>query len=72
MESVSNVSRSQQECPTKEKSTFLHYYKTILEKVSFDRQLFNKEYHKAVNTLSQEERAALNGWIRAKRFDAKA
>jgi hypothetical protein len=52
------------------KNTFLDYYKVILEKVSFDPELFYKEYNKAINFLSEEERAALNGWIEAKQLDA--
>lgn len=68
MESGSNVTASVEKSPMNRKNTFLHYYQTVLEKVSFDRQLFNKEYRKAVNMLSHEERAALNGWIKAKRL----
>jgi hypothetical protein len=52
------------------KNTFLDYYKTVLEKVSFDYQLFNKEYRKAVNTLSPEEVAVLNRWIKSREFNA--
>jgi hypothetical protein len=29
------------------KTSFLDYYKMILEKVSFDKKLMNKEYKKA-------------------------
>jgi hypothetical protein len=30
------------------RTTFLDYYKIILDKVSFDHRLFTKEYQKAV------------------------
>ena len=36
----------------------------ILEKVSFDRQLLIKEYHKAVNRLESNEVDELNDWIK--------
>ncbi len=42
---------------------FLDYYKRVLEKVSFDANLFNKEYHKAMNTLAIEDQAALKDWV---------
>jgi hypothetical protein len=51
---------------TKRRNSYLDYYKTILEKVSFDGQLFNKEYRKARNRLSEEEVASLDDWIRSK------
>lgn len=55
---------------TKSKNSFLDYYKTILEKVSFDYQLFIKEYRKAINNLSPEDSAALDGWIESRRLNA--
>jgi hypothetical protein len=70
IESGSIVSRPVQVPVRKWKNTLLDYYKTILEKVSFDSQLFSKEYNKAINALSHEERAALNNWIKARQFDA--
>ena len=33
----------------------LNYFKKILEKVSFDRNLFEKELRKAINSLIAEE-----------------
>jgi acyl carrier protein len=41
----------------------LEYYKSILEKISFDKELFNKEYQKAKETLNQEEQDELIKWI---------
>jgi hypothetical protein len=48
------------------KTTYLDYYKTILDKVSFDRQLFRKEYRKALSRLQEPEQGTLNQWLRAK------
>jgi hypothetical protein len=45
------------------KNSFLEYYKLILEKVSFDRDLFRKEYRKAVRLLQENEIRQLNMWI---------
>jgi hypothetical protein len=46
--------------------TYLDYYKIILGKVSFDPQLFSKEYHKAKQILKSNEIGDLNSWIQAK------
>lgn len=70
MDSGLIVKRSVQIPAGKCRNTFLDYYKTILEKVSFDPQLFKKEYNKAIDVLSQNERTALNGWIKAKHLDS--
>lgn len=48
------------------KQSFLDYYKYILEKVSFDKELLKKEYKKAINFLKKEERRQLNKWIQSK------
>ncbi len=45
------------------KKTFLDYYKEILEKVSFDQHLLNKEYQKAINTLSTTEIQQFDSWL---------
>ena len=45
------------------KTGFLEYYKIILEKVSFDVNLVNKEYAKAKNVLRQEEIKELGQWM---------
>jgi|TARA_Y100000768_G_scaffold89725_1_gene64551 hypothetical protein len=48
----------------KEEKTQLEFYKTILEKVSFDRMLFEKEFNKAVLDLSYEDSNELRRWKR--------
>jgi hypothetical protein len=40
----------------------LEYAKTILEKVSFDRRLFEKELRKALVNLIREEVQVLRAW----------
>lgn len=45
------------------KTSFLEYYKTILEKVSFDGNLVRKEYAKAKNVLQQDEMKELGEWM---------
>ena len=49
-------------------TTYLDYYKTILKKVSFDRYLFHKEYHKATRDLNAQEIGDLNKWIESTGF----
>ncbi len=49
--------------------TQLKFYKTILEKVSFDRMLFEKEFNKAVLDLSYEDSCELRRWKRKFIFD---
>jgi len=46
------------------KSSMLSYVKVILEKVSFDRRLFRKEYKKSLRWLSRDEAGALRQWVR--------
>lgn len=46
------------------KNSFLSYYKTILEKVSFHPSIFRKELKKAYTMLTSEERKHLKNWIR--------
>ncbi|MDF9799027.1 hypothetical protein OKW21_004290 [Catalinimonas alkaloidigena] len=48
------------------KTSFLDYYKMILEKVSFDRQLLAKEYRKALNMLHTHEAQQLDQWMKDK------
>jgi len=45
------------------KKTFLEYSKIILEKVSFNSEIFQKEYLKAKNYLSQKEAELLDAWL---------
>lgn len=47
-------------------NTFLDYYKMILDKVSFDPQLFLKEYRKALGLLSAHEVNDLHSWLDSK------
>ena len=48
----------------KEEKTKLEFYKTILEKVSFDRMLFEKEFDKAIIGLSYKDSSELKRWKR--------
>ncbi|MFN6943510.1 MAG: hypothetical protein ACK4ND_01080 [Cytophagaceae bacterium] len=48
----------------------LEYCKNILEKVSFDKALFEKELKKSKNWLSREEICELRKWA-GKRFGFK-
>ncbi|MEB2775559.1 hypothetical protein SYJ56_09575 [Algoriphagus sp. D3-2-R+10] len=48
------------------KSSFLNYYKTILEKVSFDQKLLVKEYWKAKQLLENSEAKDLDYWLQSK------
>lgn len=43
-------------------TTYLEYSKLILEKVSFDRHLFEKELRKAVHQLADTECKELKSW----------
>ena len=45
------------------KTSFLDYYKLILDKVSFEQELFRKEYRKAMNRLMDSEQDELNRWL---------
>ena len=47
-------------------NTFLDYYKIVLDKVSFDHQLFMKEYRKALGLLSAREADDLHSWLDSK------
>ena len=46
-------------------SSMLEYYKQILEKVSFDPQLFEKELKKAISHLWEDEARELILWCKA-------
>jgi len=48
--------------PTQEDSRWLRYSQTILQKVSFDKDIFRKELRKALKRLSQPERQHLESW----------
>jgi hypothetical protein len=49
-------------------TAFLDYYKLILDKVSFDQNLFYKEYRKAVRNLQPHEITELDNWLSTKNF----
>ncbi len=44
--------------------SFLNYYKLILEKVSFDNNLLQREYKKAKKTIAEEQHVLLDAWMR--------
>tara|TARA_B100000767_G_C19493310_1_gene421146 strand:+ start:452 stop:622 length:171 start_codon:yes stop_codon:yes gene_type:complete len=46
--------------------SLLEYSKYILEKVSFDKRLFQKEYKKAKALLRNEEQLQLDFWLESK------
>lgn len=46
----------------KSKISRLEYSKIILEKVSFSRELFKKEFTKALNMLAKHESRELSVW----------
>lgn len=48
------------------KTSMLEYTKIILEKVSFDKRLFVKEYKKSILRLHAAEVSALKHWLRIK------
>ncbi|UXP31726.1 hypothetical protein N6H18_15360 [Reichenbachiella agarivorans] len=45
------------------KTSFLSYYKLILDRVSFSEVLFDKEYKKAIKQLVREDRESLDKWV---------
>jgi len=46
------------------KTKLLDYYKMILHKVSFDNNLFLKEYRKAIQSLQNNEIGHLDNWLK--------
>lgn len=52
------------------KASYLEYYKTILEKVSFDDWLYAKEFAKARRNLSPGDFQKLRNWSRETRLPA--
>ena len=52
-------------------TSFLDYYKIILDKVSFDPVLFRKEYQKAKRCLCNDEIHDLNGWLKSRGLDCE-
>lgn len=43
-------------------ATMLEFFKTVLQKVSFDKKLFEKELRKALKTLLPEDVKQLRTW----------
>jgi hypothetical protein len=43
----------------------LEYCKTILQKISFSKSLFKKEYRKTFKYLDEGERVELKKWLKA-------
>jgi len=52
----------------KSKLTMLDYCKTILEKMSFNKTLFKKEYRKSFAYLNRTEQSELKAWLRDSRY----
>jgi len=50
------------------KTPFLDYYKTIAEKVSFDRDLLSKEYMKAMKHLESKEANEFDEWLQQQKL----
>lgn len=48
---------------TWKKKTILDYYKEVLMAVSFDSELYDKEYEKAMLVLAPLERIQLDIWL---------
>ena len=46
------------------KTSMLEYFKIILDKVSFDKKLFRKEYRKSLSSLTKDEANQLKDWLR--------
>jgi hypothetical protein len=51
------------------KTKMLDYCKIILEKLSFSRTLFRKEYRKSLRFLTPSERNVFRKWVREKYGD---
>jgi len=49
------------------RQSMLAYCKLILEKMSFSKKLFLKEYRKSFSYLSEEEQNELKKWVRLNR-----
>lgn len=53
----------------KDHKTMLDYCKLILKSVSFDRNLFKKEYRKSLRWLSPLEAVSLKIWLRQQQMN---
>jgi hypothetical protein len=54
------------------KNSMLAYCKLILQKMSFSKKLFLKEYRKSFSYLSEEEKNELRKWVRDTRTNVDA
>ena len=52
--------------PVNMQNSMLEYSKEVLQKVSFDPELFQKELKKALNMLVEDEKRELIRWIQLK------
>ncbi|MDN3669671.1 hypothetical protein QWY93_10070 [Echinicola jeungdonensis] len=50
------------------KTSYFDYYKLILEKVRFDKRLWEKEYKKALRLLNKNEAKELREWVNQECF----
>jgi len=50
------------------RNSFLDYYKMILEKVSFDPDLFEKEFRKAIRSVEKHEADQLAEWVSSRKM----
>lgn len=51
------------------KTSLLDYYQLILDKVSFDRNLLQKEYVKACAALDTTDLSKLHQWMSSRKYD---
>ncbi|MBV6640543.1 MAG: hypothetical protein KI791_07495 [Cyclobacteriaceae bacterium] len=49
--------------------TMLEYYKYLINKISFDAGLLEKEYQKALKYLSPGDQVELKQWLKEKRME---
>jgi hypothetical protein len=51
--------------------TMLNYCKTLIEKVSFDNRLLNKEYLKCMGYLNETDKQKFTDWISVQNFSIR-
>jgi hypothetical protein len=49
----------------------LNYCKTLLEKVSFDNRLLNKEYQKCIGYLNEDDKQKFINWTSCQDFSKR-
>ncbi|MEP5792065.1 MAG: hypothetical protein ABJ313_14100 [Cyclobacteriaceae bacterium] len=52
--------------------TLLEYCKDLLDKISFDPELMEKEYQKGLKYLSPADQVELKQWIKDKRIELES